>query len=201
MTGPLKLDRIDINILAHLQRNGRVTNVDLADAVSLSPSPCLLRVKRLEKAGYITGYNAHIDIAKLGETVVVFTQVTLSDHHREDFAKFEAGIGAVDRAAHSRPADCWWPGSTSLALIFWRPGRSTGKNRREAESGESGSVLARDASALLRTRHSRCLQSSARSLDQNRACSVAFTPSWLNSPNSYLNGQVSGSPQVRVNRV
>ena len=96
MTGPLKLDRIDINILAHLQRNGHVTNVDLADAVSLSPSPCLLRVKRLEKAGYITGYNAHIDIAKLGETVVVFTQVTLSDHHREDFAKFEAGIGAVD---------------------------------------------------------------------------------------------------------
>ncbi len=96
MTGPLKLDRIDINILAYLQRNGRVTNVDLADAVSLSPSPCLLRVKRLEKAGYITGYNAHVDIAKLGETVVVFTQVTLSDHHREDFAKFEAGIGAVD---------------------------------------------------------------------------------------------------------
>jgi DNA-binding Lrp family transcriptional regulator len=91
-----KLDRIDINILAHLQRNGRITNVELADAVALSPSPCLIRVKRLEKAGYIVGYNAHIDIAKLGETVTVFTQVTLTDHHLEDFARFEAGIRNVD---------------------------------------------------------------------------------------------------------
>ena len=93
---PLKLDRIDVNILEHLQRNGRITNVELAEAVSLSPSPCLIRVKRLEKAGYIIGYNAHIDIAKLGETVTVFTQVTLSDHHMEDFARFEAGIRTVD---------------------------------------------------------------------------------------------------------
>ena len=96
MPEPLKLDRIDVNILAHLQRNGRITNVELAEAVSLSPSPCLIRVKRLEKAGYIIGYNAHIDIAKLGETVTVFTQVTLSDHHMEDFARFEAGIAKVD---------------------------------------------------------------------------------------------------------
>ncbi|MFA6311296.1 MAG: winged helix-turn-helix transcriptional regulator [Sterolibacterium sp.] len=96
MTTNLKLDRIDINILTQLQRNGRVTNVDLADAVGLSPSPCLLRVKRLESAGYITGYNAHIDIAKLGETVTVFTEVTLSDHHREDFVKFEAAIRTID---------------------------------------------------------------------------------------------------------
>ena len=96
MPDSLKLDRIDVNILAHLQRNGRITNVELAEAVSLSPSPCLIRVKRLEKAGYIVGYNAHIDIAKLGETVTVFTQVTLSDHHMEDFARFEAGIAKVD---------------------------------------------------------------------------------------------------------
>jgi DNA-binding Lrp family transcriptional regulator len=96
MPEAIKLDRIDINILAHLQRNGRITNVELAEAVSLSPSPCLIRVKRLEKAGYIVGYNAHIDIAKLGETVTVFTQVTLTDHHLEDFARFEAGIRTVD---------------------------------------------------------------------------------------------------------
>jgi DNA-binding Lrp family transcriptional regulator len=91
-----KLDRIDINILAQLQRNGRITNIDLADAVSLSPSPCLLRVKRLEKAGYITSYNARIDLAKLGETITVFTEVTLNDHHREDFVTFEAAIRTVD---------------------------------------------------------------------------------------------------------
>lgn len=92
----VKLDRIDINILAQLQRNGRITNINLANAVSLSPSPCLLRVKRLEKAGYITGYNARIDLAKLGETITVFTEVTLNDHHREDFVKFEASIRTID---------------------------------------------------------------------------------------------------------
>ena len=96
MPEAIKLDRIDINILAHLQRNGRITNVELAEAVALSPSPCLIRVNRLEKAGYIIGYNAHIEVAKLGETVTVFTQITLSDHHMEDFARFEAGLRTVD---------------------------------------------------------------------------------------------------------
>jgi len=91
-----RLDRIDIRILSHLQRNGRVTNVDLADAVGLSPSPCLLRVKRLEKAGYVTGYGAHVQLEKLGDLQVVFTQVTLSDHRREDFARFEAAVRNVD---------------------------------------------------------------------------------------------------------
>ena len=80
----LKLDRIDLNILSQLQRNGRITNIDLAKAVALSPSPCLLRVKRLEEAGYIVSYNARIDLAKLGETITVFTEVTLNDHHREE---------------------------------------------------------------------------------------------------------------------
>lgn len=92
----LKLDRIDVRILSHLQRNGRTTNVDLADAVGLSPSPCLIRVKRLEKAGFITGYGAHVQLEKLGNVQLVFTQVTLSDHRREDFAKFEAAIRGVD---------------------------------------------------------------------------------------------------------
>jgi DNA-binding Lrp family transcriptional regulator len=93
---PIKLDRIDMKILAELQRNGRITNINLANAVSLSPSPCLLRVKRLEEAGYITSYNASIDIAKLGETIMVFTEVTLHDHKREDFIKFEQSIRTVD---------------------------------------------------------------------------------------------------------
>ncbi len=96
MLETLKLDRIDIRILSYLQRNGRVTNVDLADAVGLSPSPCLIRVKRLEKAGYIIGYGAHVQLEKLGDVLVVFTQVTLSDHRREDFARFEAAIRNID---------------------------------------------------------------------------------------------------------
>ena len=49
--GPFKLDRLDLRILSQLQKNGRITNVDLAEAVGLSPSPCLIRVKRLEQAG------------------------------------------------------------------------------------------------------------------------------------------------------
>jgi DNA-binding Lrp family transcriptional regulator len=96
MHDALKLDRIDIRILSHLQRNGRVTNVDLADAIGLSPSPCLIRVKRLEKAGYITGYGAQVQLEKLGTMQLVFTQVTLSDHRREDFVKFEAAIRNLD---------------------------------------------------------------------------------------------------------
>lgn len=91
-----KLDRIDLRILAHLQRSGRTTNVDLADAVGLSPSPCLLRVKRLEKAGYISGYGARLVLDKLGGMQTVFTQVTLQDHRREDIMKFEAVIRDID---------------------------------------------------------------------------------------------------------
>lgn len=90
MNGLPKLDRIDINILAHLQRNGQMTNIALAEAVNLSPSPCLARVRRLEKSGYITGYNARLNLNKLTEHIVVFTEVTLEDHRRSDFVRFEA---------------------------------------------------------------------------------------------------------------
>jgi len=96
VVAPLKLDRLDLRILSQLQKNGRITNVDLADAVGLSPSPCLIRVKRLEQAGYISGYGAQLRLEKLGDTLTVFTEVTLSDHHREDFARFEAAIREVD---------------------------------------------------------------------------------------------------------
>jgi hypothetical protein len=69
-----RLDRIDLRILATLQRNGRITNLELADAVGLSASPCLVRVKRLEKAGYISGYGAEIQMQKLGDTLTIFTE-------------------------------------------------------------------------------------------------------------------------------
>ncbi|HTN12001.1 MAG TPA: Lrp/AsnC family transcriptional regulator [Acetobacteraceae bacterium] len=91
-----RIDRIDLNILAQLQRRGRMTNVDLAAAVGLSPSPCLQRTRRLEEAGYITGYSALLDLAKLGDAVVVFTEVTLNDHRREDFRRFESVLAKVE---------------------------------------------------------------------------------------------------------
>lgn len=90
-----KLDRLDMKILAELQKRGRITNVDLADAVGLSPSPCLTRVKRLEAGGYIAGYGAQIELKKLGDVLTVFTQVTLADHRADDFARFEAAVRGV----------------------------------------------------------------------------------------------------------
>jgi DNA-binding Lrp family transcriptional regulator len=86
------LDRIDLKILSELQQNGRITNAALADVAGLSPSPCLQRVRRLEAAGYITGYGANLDMARLGGIITVFTEITLSDHRREDFLTFEAAI-------------------------------------------------------------------------------------------------------------
>src|SRR5262249_25283062 len=70
---PVKLDRIDIKILHELQKNGRITNVELAELVHLSPSPCLMRVKRLQSEGYIEGYSAQVNIGKLGQVLTVFT--------------------------------------------------------------------------------------------------------------------------------
>ncbi len=96
MNGVPKLDRIDLNILVQLQKDGRMTNANLADAVGLSASPCLQRVKRLESGGYITGYGAQINLAKLTENITVFTEITLVDHRREDFIRFEANLRNVD---------------------------------------------------------------------------------------------------------
>lgn len=93
--GP-KLDRIDLKILAKLQQSGRITNVELADAVGLSPSPCLTRVKRLETAGFITGYGAQLNLRKLGEFLTVFTEVTLTEHRQGDFSRFETRISKLD---------------------------------------------------------------------------------------------------------
>jgi DNA-binding Lrp family transcriptional regulator len=96
LNGVPKLDRIDLNILVQLQKDGRMTNANLADAVGLSASPCLQRVKRLESAGYITGYGAQVNLAKLTESIAVFTEITLIDHRKEDFVKFEANLRNVE---------------------------------------------------------------------------------------------------------
>ena len=84
----MKLDRIDINILSELQRNGRLTNNDLADRVHLSASPCLLRVKRLQAAGIIRGFAAEVDLTQLANVLTVFTEVTLARHRPQDLSRF-----------------------------------------------------------------------------------------------------------------
>ncbi|MNC28858.1 winged helix-turn-helix transcriptional regulator [Pseudomonas fluorescens] len=90
MDGLIELNRIDISILVELHANGRMTDVSLADAEGLSSiRPCLQRVKRLESAGYISGYRAHLNLAEITDSVTVLTEITLSDHKRGNFAKFE----------------------------------------------------------------------------------------------------------------
>ncbi|MEW5704642.1 MAG: Lrp/AsnC family transcriptional regulator [Pseudomonadota bacterium] len=86
----VKLDRIDRQILSDLQRDGRMTNVELAHRAGISPPPCLRRVRALEKAGYIRGYHADIDPEALGFGVTVFAQVGLNSQAETDLEAFEA---------------------------------------------------------------------------------------------------------------
>lgn len=89
---PKHIDRIDRRILAELQNDGKISNVNLAKLVGLSASPCLERVKRLEQQGYITGYHARLDATKLGAAMLVFVEITLSKTSVDIFAEFSAAV-------------------------------------------------------------------------------------------------------------
>lgn len=84
-----KLDAIDRKILAELQADGRMTNVELARRVGISAPPCLRRVRTLEEAGYIRGYHADVDARLLGFEVQVFAMVGLVSQAEADLSKFE----------------------------------------------------------------------------------------------------------------
>ena len=75
-----ELDRTDIRILAELQRDGRLSNQELADRVSLSPSPCLRRVRRLEEKGFIKKYVALIDAGKVGLGLLAYVNIRLNKY-------------------------------------------------------------------------------------------------------------------------
>ncbi|MFN3292918.1 MAG: Lrp/AsnC family transcriptional regulator [Gemmobacter sp.] len=85
-----KLDPIDRHILAELQADGRMTNVELAKRVGISAPPCLRRVRTLEEQGFIRGYHADIDARELGFEVQVFAMVRLSSQAEADLSAFEA---------------------------------------------------------------------------------------------------------------
>ena len=82
-------------ILDKLQADARITNQELADAVGLSPSPCLQRVKRLERAGIIAVYQAQIDLNTVCRHVDVIAAVTLNSHGLEDFNEFERTVAGM----------------------------------------------------------------------------------------------------------
>ncbi|MEO0939088.1 MAG: Lrp/AsnC family transcriptional regulator [Pseudomonadota bacterium] len=85
-----RLDPIDRKILAELQADGRMTNVELAKRVGISAPPCLRRVRSLEEAGLIKGYHADVDARELGFEVQVFAMVGLSSQAEADLSAFEA---------------------------------------------------------------------------------------------------------------
>ena len=87
-----RLDDIDLRIIDELQRNGRMTNVDLARRVGISAPPCLRRVRALEQAGFIAGYHANVDPALLGFGVTVFAMVGLHSQAEADLQAFEARV-------------------------------------------------------------------------------------------------------------
>lgn len=86
----IKLDPIDRKILAELQANGRMTNVELSQRVGISAPPCLRRVRTLEELGLLTGYHATVNARALGFEVQVFAMVGLHSQAENDLAAFEA---------------------------------------------------------------------------------------------------------------
>src|SRR4051812_43394748 len=90
------MDDIDHAIIVELQRDGRVTNLELADRIGLTASPCLRRVKQLETSGVIRGYTALVDPTAIGRSYEPLVWVTLSKVTRESLSEFENAVQAVD---------------------------------------------------------------------------------------------------------
>ncbi|HAT84798.1 Lrp/AsnC family transcriptional regulator [Cohaesibacter gelatinilyticus] len=90
------MDSKDRQILRALQRNGRMTNLELAEEVSLSPSPCLRRLRNLESSGAITGYSAKVDPNTYGLPITAFVHVRLKQHDDETVKQFENRIQQLD---------------------------------------------------------------------------------------------------------
>ena len=108
------MDRVDRAILGHLIREGRLSNTELADRVGLSPSPCLRRVRNLERAGVITGYHAAVDMTALGRGFEVLVHVEMAIQDRATLEafylrgrslkqmsrEFETPLGTIKRRLH-----------------------------------------------------------------------------------------------------
>lgn len=91
----MELDRYDRRILELLQKEGRLSNQELADRIGLSPSPCLRRVRALEEAGVIAGYRAMLDARRLGLTLTALIHISMDRHTPDRFANFEARVSEL----------------------------------------------------------------------------------------------------------
>lgn len=90
-----KIDATDRKMIRALQSNGRMTNLELADAVNLSPSPCLRRLRNLESRGVIKGYSVDVDAKAYGFPITVFVRVTLNAHTGETVSLFEEEVRKI----------------------------------------------------------------------------------------------------------
>ena len=94
--GAVALDAIDIAILSHLERDGRISKSELAERVNLSKSACLERMRALERAKIIISYHAKIDVRTIARYEMFMTEVTLRSHRLYDFERFERYVAKID---------------------------------------------------------------------------------------------------------
>ncbi|RRH88242.1 Lrp/AsnC family transcriptional regulator [Mesorhizobium tamadayense] len=99
---PMKLDPVDLRILDAIQRDGRITKLALAEKVGLSPSPCWTRLRKLEKAGIVSGYHAKVAVRTVTPVTTVLMEVTLRNHRHFDFILFERVIRDIPEVVA-----CW----------------------------------------------------------------------------------------------
>lgn len=92
LAGQPRLDAFDLRILEAIQRDGRITKLALAERVGLSPTPCWMRLRKLEKTGIVSGYHARVAMRRVAPIAVVLMQVTLGAHRQANFDRFEHAI-------------------------------------------------------------------------------------------------------------
>ncbi len=129
-----RLDKTDLRILKTLQRDARITNQSLAEEVSLSPSSCLQRVRRLEKDGFLQGYNARLNLDKISRHVMCIASVTLKNHTQDQFKAFEKLVNQIPEVVEcytvSGECDCF------IRVIAPDMGRYLEINDRLCSTGE-----------------------------------------------------------------
>lgn len=91
----MKLDAIDLRILAAVQEDGRITKLRLAEVAGLSPTPCWLRLRKLERAGLIQGYHARLAPRRIAPIATIIVEVALANHRQADFERFEQAVAAT----------------------------------------------------------------------------------------------------------
>ena len=152
----IKLDAYDRKILAALQRDGRLSNVELADEIGLSASPCLRRVRMLEEAGVIRGYQVNLDRDEVGLGLTVFVGVKVERHHEADAEAFRLAVTALPQVISAFLVSGGGPRPACLrTLPHRRTAAPAGSARYPQQLCDPGGEGARTAAA----RSSSCLVS------------------------------------------